>query len=395
MDQRNRSHRALLAATLAAGLAMVGACSSGRAASNPPTNRTSSPASSSAHTTWLCRPGLADDPCTSSTAATVVTATGATSAQPVVPPGTPPIDCFYVYPTVSAQPTINANLNIDPEIRAIAVVQASRFAPQCRIFAPVYRQVTLRGAVGGGDPQHPSGSGQAAAALAYSDVKAAWEDYLAHDNNGRGFVLIGHSQGSGHLIQLIKEDIDPNPAVRSRLVSAILLGGNVKVPVGKDVGGDFQNIPACRRPDQTGCVVAYSSFLNTPPPDSLFGRVPGNPALQVLCTNPANLAGGSATLQPYFSTTPFPGPIGAVSGKVPTAPTPWITTPGLYKAQCQILAGANVLHVQPIITPGDKRTLVTESAGATLGLHLFDMSIAYGNLVDLVGSEGLAYQHHP
>jgi hypothetical protein len=383
--------RATQMVALAAGVALLTACSSGTPAASGPT---SAPASSAASaTTWLCRPGLANNPCDTPTAATVIPATGATTSQPAAPAGNPPIDCFYVYPTVSGQQTVNANLNIDPEIRAIAVAQASRFTPNCRVFAPVYRQLTLKGAIGGGDPAHPSGSGMAAAALAYGDVKAAWEDYLAHDNNGRGFVLIGHSQGSGHLIQLIKDMVDNNPAVRAHLVSAILLGGNVAVPVGKDVGGSFQNIPACRKPDETGCVVAYSSFLNTPPADSLFGRVPGNPALQVLCTNPANLTpGGAGALTPYFGTTPFPGQIGMVSGKTPTAPTPWVTDPGLYTAKCETLGGATVLHVT--VTPGDKRDAVSESAGPTLGLHLFDMNIAYGNLVDLVGTQSAAYQHH-
>jgi hypothetical protein len=386
-------YRSRQAVVVAAVIAALTACSSGGSATNSATT-TPSAATGTSTTKWLCRPGLADDPCTTSTAATVISATGATSNQPAAAPGTPPIDCFYVYPTVSSQTTVNANLNIDPEIRAIAVAQASRFAPDCRIFAPVYRQLTLAGAVGRGDPQHPAGSGQAPAALAYSDVKAAWEDYLAHDNNGRGFVLIGHSQGSGRLIQLIKDDIDNNPAVRNHLVSAVLLGGNVQVPVGKDVGGSFQNVPACRSNDQNGCVVAYSSFLNTPPQDTLFGRVPNNPALQVLCTNPANLAGGSGALQPYFNTTPFPGPIGAVSAKPPTAPTPWVTEPGLYTAQCQNLAGADVLHVTPVVIPGDTRTLLTETAGPTLGLHLYDVNIAYGNLVDLVKTQSDAYQHH-
>ena len=75
------------------------------------------------------------------------------------------------------------------------------------------------------------------------------------------------------LTQLIASEIDPNPDVRGRLVSALLLGGNVTVAAGQDVGGDFQNIPACRSADQTGCVVAYSSFIEPPPTDSAFGRV--------------------------------------------------------------------------------------------------------------------------
>jgi hypothetical protein len=385
-------HRLRWSAGVVLTVAALAACSSG----SPTPAATSAPSTSAtSSTTWLCRPGMANNPCDTSTEATVVTATGKTSVEPAAATATPPIDCFYVYPTVSGQSTTNATLTVDPEETAIAIDQASRFTPNCRVFAPMYRQVTLRGAIGGGDPQHPSGSGMAAAATAYGDVKAAFEDYLAHDNNGRGFVLIGHSQGSGHLIQLIKDDIDNKPDVRKHLVSALLLGGNVTVPIGKDVGGSFQNIPACRSTTQTGCVVAYSSFLNTPPKDTLFGRVPGSTTLQVLCTNPANLmAGGSGTLKPYFSTTPFPGQIGMVSGKTPTAPTPWVTTPDLYTAQCQTLAGATVLHVQVVRAMGDTRTAVTESAGPTLGLHLFDVTLAYGNLVDLVGSQSAAYQMH-
>ena len=90
------------------------------------------------------------------------------------------------------------------------------------------------------------GVSPAALDLAYGDVLSAWQDYMAHYNNGRGVVLIGHSQGTMMLIRLVTSEIDPNPSVRARLVSALLIGGNVKVAVGQDVGGDFQNVPACR-----------------------------------------------------------------------------------------------------------------------------------------------------
>ncbi len=56
---------------------------------------------------------------------------------------------------------------------------------------------------------------------------AAWRDYLAHDNHGRGVVLIGHSQGAYVLKHLVKTVIDRSPAERRLLVSAILLGGQV------------------------------------------------------------------------------------------------------------------------------------------------------------------------
>ena len=70
------------------------------------------------------------------------------------------------------------------------------------------------------------------------------------------------------LIALLRRQVDPDPAERRLLVSAILLGGNVTVPTGKLVGGSFQNIPACTTDSDTGCVVAYSSFDQTPPADS-------------------------------------------------------------------------------------------------------------------------------
>jgi hypothetical protein len=248
----------------------------------------------------------------------------------------------------------------------------------------MYRQLTLTtiGATGVDKT--------AARDLAYGDVLSAWQDYLAHYNNGRGVVFIGHSQGTGMLTRLIASEIDPNPAVRSRLVSALLIGGNVTVAKGQDVGGAFQNIPACRSTDQTGCVVAYSSFTEPPPPDSRFGRT-SNGDLEVLCVNPASLAGGAGPLQPYFGTAPFPGTIGALLMKPPPLPTAWVATPGLYAAHCESSGGANWLQVDTTNVTGDQRPVVTQSIGPTWGLHLYDVNLALGNLVDLVRQQAAAY----
>ena len=70
-------------------------------------------------------------------------------------------------------------------------------------------------------------------ALAYADVAAAWHHYLSVDNKGRGVVLIGHSQGSGMLNQLIKKEIDPNPAQRKLLVAAYLAGSRCGCPTAR------------------------------------------------------------------------------------------------------------------------------------------------------------------
>jgi hypothetical protein len=323
----------------------------------------------------------------------VVSADGPSTVESATPAEAPPIDCFYVYPTVSGQTTVNATLEIDPEERAIAVQQASRFSQVCRVYAPMYRQLTLA-AINSGTGDTPE-----ARALAYGDVLSAWQDYLANYNQGRGVVLIGHSQGTLMLTHLITTEIDPDPSLRGLLVSALLIGGNVLVAAGKDVGGDFQNIPACRSADQTGCVVAYSSFDMEPPPNAFFGRADSGPHanelagtdLQVLCVNPASLSGETGPLLPYFGTAKFPGPIGLVLPTPPSVPTPWLFYPDLYTGTCESVDGADWLQIDTTGIEGDNRPVVYQTLGPTWGLHLFDVNLALGNLVELVRQQAAAF----
>src|SRR5437773_1253895 len=211
-----------------------------------------------------------------------------------------PIDCFYVYPTVSTDLTPNSDMVADPAELNVIRQQFARFASKCRPYAPMYRQVTLAGL------RILLGRGNAGVALsrglAYDDIRDAWKHYLENDNKGRGFVLIGHSQGSLVLSELIRNEIDGKP-VQSRMVSAILLGTTLSVPRGKDTGGSFQHVRPCRSESQTGCVITYASFRSTvtPPPNTLFGRV-SDPDMAAVCTNPAALRGWSGNLNPYFST---------------------------------------------------------------------------------------------
>jgi len=371
--------RALVVASLAAGTVLASPADGGAAAGG-----------SASPTVWLCRPGVAPDPCLFPLTTTVVRADGSTSVLRPRDARRPAVDCFYVYPTVSLEPTANADLAVQPAETGVAVDQASRFSQVCRVFAPMYRQLTLA-AITGRAPLDEAG-----VELAYASALAAFKDYLARDNDGRGIVFIGHSQGAGVLIHLLQQEVDPNPRLRRRLVSAILLGGNVAVPVGRPVGGTFEHIPACRAADQLGCVVAYSSFLNPPPAHTIFGRVgqgvnavPGqnSAGLQVLCVNPAALVGGAAPLQSYFLAGSGPR-IGEV-GAEPTASTPWVTYPGRYRGRCESAGGATWLDVTP--AADDPRPVLTQVLGPAWGLHLADVNLTLGNLVTLVGAEARAY----
>jgi Protein of unknown function (DUF3089) len=372
---------ALMAAVAvgAVGVTVVGGSAAAASAPAIPAGSTST------STVWLCRPGQANDPCTPPLATTRTTPSGQTLGVVATRAATKPkIDCFYVYPTVSDQKTPNANLTIEPTERSIALYQAARYSVDCRVFAPMYRQVTVSSITSQGAAADPQ--------LAYNDVRQAWDAYLRQFNHGRGVVLIGHSQGAFVLRQLIASQIDPHPAMRRLLVSAVLLGGNVTVRQGSDVGGDFKHIRACHSATQTQCVIAFSTFDSVPPVNSIFGRTTAS-GLQVLCTNPASLTGGSGLLDPIFPTQPFaPGStiatgIQLLDFTVPTVHTPWVSSPGAYRASCSAAGGAHVLE----ITPRSGAPLIHPSPDATWGLHLVDGNIALGNLIGVVHSQALAY----
>ena len=347
---------------------------------------------------WLCRPGR-QDACTVDLSTTIVAADGKLTREEFTPNPKAPIDCFYVYPTVSNDPTANSDMDAGPEERSVIRAQFARFGSVCRLYAPLYRQVTLtalRAAIGG----RPMAVDRM---LAYNDVLDAWNYYLKHDNNGRGVVLIGHSQGSGVLTALIKNEIDGKP-VQSHIVSALLLGTSLPVPRGQDVGGAFKSMPLCRSASQTGCVITYASFRsNVPPPaNSRFGKVAGENMMSA-CTNPAALGGGSGELHAYLGSRGS----GVVTSEA--APKPWVTpakpidtpfvsVPGLLSSECVSNEKGSYLAVTVHGNPGGPRTddipgdvVVGGQVLADWGLHLIDVNLAIGNLIDIVGHESKAF----
>jgi hypothetical protein len=336
-------------------------------------------ASAEAKAVWLCKPGAKDNPCDAGLKTSVLSPDGQIlDVEKVEARKRPKIDCFYVYPTVSDQDTVNADLSIDPELRSIALYQAARYSTECRVFAPVYRQITLAG-LGSGN------FGGDAFELAYSDVLAAWNTYLRKHNHGRGVVLIGHSQGAIMLNRLAQEEIDPNRKKRRKLVSALLLGGNVTVGEGGGAGGAFENIPACRSKRHLGCAAGFSTFNDEIPKGAVFGRAGSGE--DVLCVNPAKPGGGAKKLRTIYPSEPFaPGSTIAagIAFAVPTPPppvsTPWIEYRGAYNGQCSSDDDADVLQITP--APGAPK--LNASPSASWGLHLVDANIALGDLIALV-----------
>jgi hypothetical protein len=357
------------------------------------------PADYSDPTHWICWPGRADA-CAIDLDATVIAEDGSTTREAFHADPDAPIDCFYVYPTVSHEQTGNADFAIDAELRRVVAQQFARFAARCRLFAPVYRQVTIPGLIAemSGKPMPMSRE------LPYDDVLAAWRSYLKNDNHGRGFVLVGHSQGTGVLAHLIREEIDGNP-IQSQMVSALLLGGGGRLPVkaGDAAALVFPHTPLCRTNAEIGCIIGFSSFRAEAPPavGTLFQWAP--PGARPGCANPAALAGGSGPLDAYLSASGssiFSESKEPYAWTDPPSPieTPFVKVPGLLSARCVDDGQVVYLAVSRNAAPGGRR--VSDIKGDLIfngklfpdwGLHLVDVNLTMGNLLAIVGDETRAY----
>ena len=150
-------------------------------------------------TVRLCRPGMPQDPCTA--AASPTTVVQPSGAQSIVSPkvdATSRFDCFYVYPTVSLEASANADLKVQPAETSVADRPGPRFSTVCRVWAPMYRQVTSAGLQAEPTSTSPS------SVIAYDSLHVGFEDYLARYNDGRPIIFIGHSQGATMLTKLAR-----------------------------------------------------------------------------------------------------------------------------------------------------------------------------------------------
>ena len=337
-------------------------------------------------THWTCRPDMTDT-CDDDTSVTMINADGTTEVATFTPDPDAPVDCFYAYPTSSDDLTMNSDLIAGRE-KEVAYQQAARLSSVCRMFAPTYRSVTLAGLF-----NPPAGVDRASAwMIPFEDIKDAWNHYLANDNQGRGVILLAHSQGSGHLVRLLKEVIDPSDAQRSILISAIMLGSAVAVPEGEDIGAAMQNIPLCRSNEQTGCIITYASFRDTAPPptNAYFGKPGGMGAASpegemAGCTNPAALSGGTGVLKSAFVTADWAFTDPALAASITT---PFMGFPDLLEAECVYANGFSYLEVHTNADPTDARAdSFKGDLSPEWGTHAVDWEIASLNILDVVKEE--------
>lgn len=165
------------------------------------------------------------------------------------------IDVFYIYPTLwNSREQWNAPTRNRKFCRRLqnTVIrqQASVYNGTCRVYAPYYRQAAM--AAYSDSAIIPNSNGEAAFNLAYEDVRRAFRHYLEHENNGRPFIIAGHSQGSQHGLRLLREEVAGQPC-QSRLVAGYLLG----LP---NRAGWLAEMPYCQDSTQTGCWLTWNCF---------------------------------------------------------------------------------------------------------------------------------------
>ncbi|MFT4822307.1 MAG: hypothetical protein ACJASY_000932 [Halioglobus sp.] len=321
---------------------------------------------------WICKPGLTPNLCLDlDQTTTYIYSDTSFEVMEHVKAIDPEYDCFYVYPTVDFTEGLGNTEDLVNNERVLRPLynQAARFTQLCDLYAPLYRQMTFDTFTLGAD-LFESEFYQ----TAFADVDEAFSQYLL-ESGDRPFVLIGHSQGSHMLIELMKRRFDNDPQLRERMISALLLGpvGFLQVPEGQLVGGSFENIPLCTLGTDTGCIVAFDSI------------VAGDVANRELvdqprpCVNPTMLGGTPGILENVLtSATEFPLP--------EFVTTPWAFYPNLHTAACESDGFMGISTVEnPQATPPATPQIVQLILGGTL--HTADVNYAMGDLLRIVATQ--------
>jgi hypothetical protein len=317
----------------------------------------------------MCKPGATSNRCLELDQ--TITYVYSNTSQAVfehTPAVDPDFDCFYVYPTVdlSEEPGNTEDLTDDEPALPALYNQAARFTELCNMYAPLYHQMTV-GTYDLGDYRSTEFYD-----IAFNDVNEAFSQYL-RESGGRPFVLMGHSQGSHMLLELLLQRFEDDPKLRQRLISAFIIGplGRLIRPEGAILPDSFDNIPLCTHATQNGCIITYDTIA--------AGGLEERVADSRPCVNPTLLGGNPGVLENTIWKTdgalPYPG-----------IETLWIGYPALHTASCE---ADGFLAIDTLDderkTPATPQFLQAVIAGDTL--HITDVNWAMGDLLRIVATQ--------
>jgi hypothetical protein len=127
--------------------------------------------------------------------------------------------------------------------------QASVFNGIAELWVPRYRQATLGAFLTERD------DAQEALALALADVERAFAAFLAAQPADRPILLAGHSQGTRHLLHLLRKD-RVAAALGDRLVAVYAVGW----PVSEARDLPPMGLSACRARGEPACLLSWQAF---------------------------------------------------------------------------------------------------------------------------------------
>ena len=387
--ERHHSLGLRLLASLLLGLS-GSACAHGGTVSSSSDSARAAVAGVRAAPRWLCRPDLplADDACRSADlSATELRADGTRTVVAHHAAEKPLVDCFYVYPTVDLElvPGNHQDLADTRRMRATTLAQAARFTEACALWVPLYHQVTI------GTYLQAKDILERGLAIAFADIERAFAEYLAHADRSRKIVLVGHSQGAEMVNRLLRRFFDDDPAMRARLLLAMPIGGDVDALTSDTRGGTTKNIPACTRPDETGCIVAYRSYAAGEHVDPDRWAPP--PGHETVCVNPAPTAEPRHLSRSYFAVWPE---LRRFMHGIEGVTTPFVMLRGFFTARCvRGPEGYAWLEVSSAAAADDTRKSPVDLHDrrfriGKLGLHVLDMQLTQGDLVDMVARRAAA-----
>jgi pimeloyl-ACP methyl ester carboxylesterase len=172
------------------------------------------------------------------------------------------VDVFYLSDTAYSKPTPGSP-NIGP-INAPSMIKgdkadfqrtATAFSPVANIYAPYYRQVDALVQ----KSMTPANQIKTVAGIPTTDAIAAFEYYLKHYNDGRPFILAGHSQGSSVLTHLLAAYMKANPEVYKRMVAAYVIG----YPITQAFLDQNPFLKFAKGPNDTGVIISFNTEAPT------------------------------------------------------------------------------------------------------------------------------------